>query len=518
MRSLYPALLASLLVLSPLACKHSGGARTPTDSTTARPSGPNMPKPLKLPADPQAVVHVESPNALLSEILAYAPGSMSPRQAVAQALQQSGQGFETQLFQHVGMGRAWNMAIVEGQTIVHVPVRKASLDQLAAMLSKYPAEGDFGAVKIPRPQGQQGPKLAFLDRDNAMLTLADDLRGIATGPELGRAYGKQEINIDVTRQQAARYGAELGAKRATVTGTLDDLKIELEGAPALPPETRITDGALTGLLESKQIALGGSTKYVDYKKEVDSMISQGRRQVSSLPSIAQGNGKELLGRATGMLRTWNGRSMVGVGPANHVLLGFGADDPSKMGNATLHLIRGVQSNIETVKTLRSFGVNVNVPSVRFAPNKTKVGNDAIHVIALENASKYVPAQMRPLLAENNRLRVAMAFPERTGAGMFVIGPNCDVVLTTWLKDTQNATPAGKSQGHLASGTVAVGPKALEQLTQPGFEPLRLLGLSANRAPTKIIVKRQGQGDSQNYVIKLEREGRSGGGGKANAAP
>ena len=518
MRSLYPALLASLLALSPLACKQSGGnAKAPADSTTARPSGPKMPKPLKLPDSPQAVVHVDSPNALLSEVLAYSPASMSPRQAVAQALQQSGQTFESQLFQHIGLGRAWNMAIVEGQTIIHVPVQKASLDQLAAMLSKYPAEGDFGAVKIARPQGQQGPKLAFLDRKNAMLTLADDLPGIATGPELGRAYGKQAVNITVTAEQAARYGAQLGVERATITGSIDDLKIEVEGAPALPPEVRISDGALTGLLESKQIAVGGSTKYVDHKKEVDAMISQGRRQVSSLRSIAQGNAKELLGRATATLRHWNGRSMVGVGPANHLLLGFGAEDPTKMGEATLHLVRGVQSNIKTVKSLRSFGVNIDIPTVSFAPNKAKVGSDAIHVVALENASKYVPPELRPLLSSDNRLRIAMAFPNRAGAGMFVIGKDCDAVLATWLKDTQNATPAGKSQGHLAAGTVAVGPKALQQLAQPGFEPMKLLGLSANRAPTKVIVKRQGDGGAQNYIIKLERQ-RGSGGGQANATP
>ena len=111
----------------------------------------------------------------------------------------------------------------------------------------------------------------------------------------------------------------------------------------------------------------------------------------------------------------------------------------------------------------------------------------------------------------------MAFPNRAGAGMFVIGKDCDAVLATWLKDTQNATPAGKSQGHLAAGTVAVGPKALQQLAQPGFEPMKLLGLSANRAPTKVIVKRQGDGGAQNYIIKLERQ-RGSGGGHANATP
>ncbi|MCR9162968.1 MAG: hypothetical protein ACE37F_14715 [Nannocystaceae bacterium] len=515
MRSLYPALLASLLALSPLACKRNtgggGASKGPTDSTTARPSAPTMPKPLDLPATPQAVVHVDVPKDLLAEVLAYSPNAMTPRQAVAQALKNSGRSFETQVFQHIGLGRAWNMATVKGQTIVHVPVKKAAVPQLAAMLSKFAPEGDFGAVRITRPQGEAGPKLAFLDKGNAMLTLADDLRGIATGPELGRKYGKQDVNITVTKAQAARYGGQLGAERATVTGSIANLKIELEGAPPIPADASITEGALTGLIESKQIAVGATTKYVDFKKDVDGIISRGRRQVSSLPGLAQGNAKELLNRGAGMMRTWNGRSMVGVGPANHVLLGFGANDPSKMSNATLYFIRGVQSNIKTIKSLRSFGVKIDVPSVSFAANKMKVGNEAIHVVALENASKYVPADLRALLTENNRLRIAMAFPSRAGAGMVVVGRNADTVLAKWLEDTKGGTPAGKSQGHLAAGTVAVGPKVLQRLGQSEFNPQSLLGLSANRPPTKIIVKRQGQ----NYVIKLERSGNAGGRAKVS---
>lgn len=518
MRSLYPALLASLLALSPLACKRnnggSGSSKGPNDSTTARPSGPKMPKPIDLPANPQAVVHVAVPKDLLSEVLKYSPESITPRQAVTQALQSSGRSFENQVVQHIGLRRAWNMARVKGQTIVHVPVKDASVQQLAAMLSKFAPEGDFGAVKIQRPQGEDGPKLAFLDKDNGMLTLADDLRGIATGPELGRKYGRQAVNITVTKAQAARYGGQLEAERVTVTGSLSDLKIKLEGAPPLPADTPITEGALTGLVESKQIALGGTTKYVNYKKDVDRIISQGRRQVSSLPSLAQGNAKELLNRAAGMLRTWNGRTMVGVGPANHVLLGLGANDPEKMSNSTLYFIRGVISNIKTVKSLRSFGVKIDVPTVTFAANKTKVGNDAIHVVALKGASKYVPAEMRSLLTEDNRLRVAMAFPKRAGAGMLVVGRNADVVLTKWLQDTKNGTAAGKSQGHLAAGTVAVGPKILQRLLQSEFNPKDLLGLNANRPPTKIVVKRH----DQDYVIKLKRPGQGGGGKPKVATP
>jgi|GEM_PF-2328230 len=515
MRSLYPALLASLLALSPLACKRSGSPKAPSDSTTARPSGPKMPKPLDLPAQPQAVVHVASPNTLVAKALEYSGTTMKPRQVVTQALQSSGLAFENQVFPHIGMSRPWNMAIVKGQTIVHVPVRKSALDNLAAALSRMTPEGDFGAVMIPRPEGQDGPKLAFLDRDNAMLTLADDLRGIATGPELGRAYGKQGVNITITKEQAARYGADLGVRRATVTGPgIEDLRIKLEGAPPIPAEARITDGALTGLLESDQIALGGSTKYVDYKKDVEEIIRQGKRQVASLPSIAQGNGKELMKRASGMLRTWNGRSMVGVGPANHVLLGFGADDPAKMGNSTLFFIRGVLSNIKTIKSLRSFGVKINVPSLRFTANKLEAAGHPIHTMTLDGASKYVPAEFRGLINEENRLRFAMAFPKRAGAGMVVIGPNAKTVLARWLEENKKATPGGKSLGHLASGTVAVGPKALQRLAQPEFNPASLLGLSANRKPTKIVLKRQGE----DYVIRLKQRGKGGGGKPKVATP
>ncbi len=516
MRPLYPALLASLLALSPLACKRSGGgaAKAPTDSTTARPDAPAMPKPLALPAKPDGLVHVAAPKDLLEEALSYAPGSMTARAAVAQALKKSGLGFESQVFQHVGMGRAWNMAIVKGQTIVHVPVIKGHEAQLSAMLAKLPPEGEFGAVRLQRAEGEQGPKLAFFDKQNNMLTLAGDLRGIATGPDLGRTYGKQGVSITVTAEQAARYGAKLGARRATATGSgTDDLRIELEGAPALPASLRISEGALTGLLESEQIALGGSTKYVDYKKDVDRIMAQGRRQVSSLPGMAQGNAKELLGRAGGLMRTWNGRTMVGVGPANHVLLGFGTDDATKMNNSSLHLIRGVQSNIKTIKSLKKFGVNIpNVPSVSFSPNKTKVAGQSIHVVALENARKYVPSEYHQLLTSNDRLRISMVFPKRAGAGMVVIGPNSEAVLSRWVQDTQGATPGGKSEGHLASATVAVGAKALGQLASPEFVPATLMGLSANRAPTKIVVKRQ----DQNYVIKLKRENPAGGKPKTSA--
>ncbi len=514
MRTLYPALLASLLALSPLSCKRSGSdAKAPSDSTTARPAGAaKMPRPLDLPANPEGLVHVDTPSAFIDAALAYAPGQATSRDVIDQALAASGLKFESQIFPYVGLNRAWNMAQVGGQTIVHVPVRPNVSTQLGAILGRLPPEGDFGAVKIPRGQGERGPRLAFFDAQNDMLTLADDLRGIATGPELGRTYGKQGVNIVLTKEQAARYGGILPVSRVVATGkSADDLELTIEGAPALPAEARITDGALTGLLESSEIALGGSTKYVDYKKDVEAIINQGRRQVSSLPSIAQGNGNDLLKRGASMLRQWNGRSMVGVGPANHVLLGFGADDPEKMGNAALYLMRGILSNIKTVKSLRSFGVKIDVPTIRFAPSAATAAGQQIHMIGIESAKRYVPAEFHRLINDDGRLRIALAFPRRSGAGMVTIGPDAKGVMTRWLENTKSATTADKSQSHLASGTIAVGPQALQSLAAPDFNPAAMLGLSARRAPTKIVVRRQGQ----DYVVRIH--GDAGGGGNARVA-
>ena len=83
-----------------------------------------------------------------------------------------------------------------------------------------------------------------------------------------------------------------------------------------------------------------------------------------------------------------------------------------------------------------------------------------------------------------------------------------------LLNPPGATPGAKSEGHLASATVAVGAKALSQLGSPEFNPATLMGLSANRTPTKIVIKRQ----DQNYVIKLKRDKAKGAGNARTSAP
>lgn len=518
MRLLPSVLIASALALSPLACKRDNGpgeAKRPADTTTQRPKGPKMPRPLKLPADPRAVVHVDVPKALLNNVLAYAGSEQKPKDVLQEAAAASNMGIAKTFVPHLGLGRAWNMAQVDDQTIIHVPIRKASVAKVAALLSSMKPVGEFGAVDLGRPAGEPGPTIAFFDQQNMMLTLANDLRGIATGPELGRAYGKQGINISINKAQAARYGAQLPVKRVRAQGkSLDDLLITLEGVPQTQEleilHTQIGKGALTGLLDSPQIALGGTSTYRNYKQNVDSIISQAKRTTSKQSFLIRGNFEDMTKRLSSMLRSWNGRVMAGVGPANHVTIGMGSDDPARMSKSTLFFIRGAIDNIKTAKT---FGIG-GIPNVRFQPNASKAGGEPIHVVSLDRARGFVPSDLHGLLDESGRLRIAMAFPSNRGAGMIVLGPKAPDVLTKWVGDTKNATPPGKSSDHLLAATLAIGPKKILSLVQSKDDPRALLSTNANRPPTKLVVRKEGD----TYTIRLRKKAGAKGGKPRNATP
>ena len=144
--------------------------------------------------------------AALTQIAAYAPGESGPRELLAQALAGSNAGFERQLVPHVALSRPIDLAIVHGQTIMHVPLQPKSVATVANMLASLPPEGKFGAVRLQRGPEDRGPKLAYLDKQLGTITLADDLRGIVTGPELAGAYGKKGLYITVNAAQAAKYG------------------------------------------------------------------------------------------------------------------------------------------------------------------------------------------------------------------------------------------------------------------------------------------------------------------------
>ncbi len=486
MRTVTRVLVASLLALAPVSCRQTVNASQPGPQPTAKPTRkPGMPQPLRLPATPDAALHVDDLKAALAQVAAYAPGDAGPRELLAQALAQTNAGFEKQLVQYVALSRPIDIAMVHGQTIMHIPLQPKGVAAVANTLASLPPEGEFGAVKLQRAPEDRGPKLAYLDKERGTITLADDLRGIVTGPELAGAYGKKGLYITVTAEQAAKYGLELPAESLVIEGEgIHDFQLEAVGVQQQPGMDKMADGALTGMLESPNVAIGFSTKYANYKTDVNKILSDASREVSKQNFLVRGNLEEMLARFKAMARAWNGRVMVGVGPSRHVLLGIGSDD-AKFGTKTLYFISGLMSNLKTAET---FGIG-GLPDIRFSRNKDNGAGTNIHVIALESARKYVPAPYHALLNERGDLRVCFGFPQRAGGAMAAVGPNCQAVLKQWLEDTANATPGDRTRDHFAAATIAVGPGAVKKVLADETGAAAF-DLTANAKPTRFVVRRK----------------------------
>ncbi len=482
------------LCLAGPSCKRtteSGTSGPDRAKAVRKPRPPGMPQPLRLPDHPVAAVHLQSPDEVLRTAAAYTPqpDDDDPIALLRRLSTRGGDAFEAKVAPWIDPTRAWDGAVVEGQSIVHVPIARSHLDDAARLLSGLPAEGKFGAVALARPPGEHGPKLAYLDRDAATLTLADTLPGIATGRELARAYGKQPFFVTVDATQARAWGVELPVQRVTVRGQgLHAFELETEGVPRdIPDFDKLADGALPGILEAPQVAVGVSTRYAQHEQTVRTIISRATRTVEKQSFLVRGNLEDLLRRANAVLRSWNGRVMVGIGPSRHVLLAFGTDDPKKTDGALVHFMTGVMSNLGLAKSL---GFGSSVPSVRFQKKKLEVNGVPIHVVALENARKQVPPELAALVDARGDLRVAIAFPPRAGTGMFVAGPDASNVLADWLQQIADATPANDSRGDLLAATLAVEPSALVPVLQDATGS-QVLSLSAGREPTKIVLRRQG---------------------------
>jgi hypothetical protein len=498
-RSLVLAALTASLAAAP-ACKRnnsatdtapgtataSDGAAKDAPKRARRPAG--MPRPLRLPADAPIVIHVQAPGQALAGLQAYAPQLPEGRTLLQELVSQlaSAGELEQQLAGAIDLERPFDVASVDGQLIVHVPILPARVESVATLLADKPPMGRFGAVDLQRG-AVPGPKLAWLDRESSTLTLADDERGLATGRHLAKAYGEQPLRVQLQGAEARKYAPQLLLERLDVRGAgVHDFELEAKG---VPPETFaqlewLQAGALTGLLESPRIAVGASSKYTHHERDVKRLLSDLNRQVDRQNFLVKGTLEDLLRRFGSVARSWNGRTMVGVGPKNHVLLGMGAHSSQKMGGALFHLLNGVLDNLELARS-----IGLDVPKIRFQRNKASAAGSNISVVALEDARSFLPPEARSLIDGRGDLRIAVAFPERSGAGLVVIGPDCSTVLGHWLEDIAEATPASESQDHFVSATLAVEPAAVEPVLANGGDLTALLGLSAAREPTRITVAR-----------------------------
>ncbi|MEM7153705.1 MAG: hypothetical protein AAF799_12735 [Myxococcota bacterium] len=449
-----------------------------------------MPRPLRLPANAPIIVHIQQPAQMMATLEAYAPDLPRGRALLQQAISQgNGQPIDEALATAVNMRKPWDMASVDGQLIVQVPLLPGKVQSVAAALADKPPVGRFGAVDLQRGAAP-GPKLAWLDRDSATLTLADTERGLATGSKLASAYGKQPLRVEIEATEAQRLMPQLQMKLESVEirgAGAHDFEAVLEGVPseAFAQIEKLESGSLTGLLESSQIAVGASSKYTDHAKDVKNILADAKRTVDRQNFLVRDTLEGLRKRLGTTLRSWNGRVMVGVAPGKTVLVGFGADDPKHMGGALYHLLTGIIDNLGTARSL-----GIEVPRLRFKRNAVRAAEQNIAILVLERARKYLPPEATPLIDDRGELRIAFAFPNRTGAGMMALGPASESAMTKWLEDTAKATPASESSDHYMAGTVAVDPGSLASLAK-GVDLGAVLGLTAERDPTRITLTRDG---------------------------
>ena len=456
----------------------------------ARPRG--MPRPLPLPSHPKFAVHVAIPQQALAALGQLTGQGSDPRAVMRMLAAEIPAAFgAATFFDAVDLERPCSAVLVENQLVIRFGIRPGAMTDTRRMLASRPAVGNFGAVELARPtEGDPvdpaPPRLAWLDDDTATLTLATDERGLATGRELAGTYGKAGLFLTIDGAEIRKAVPQFPFDRIGLEGkSVADFHITAQGDGAIEGLDQITEGALTGLLSTPELAAGVSSRYAKYESVVKSMISEASRTVEKQNFLVQGVLEDMLKRYKSVLRSWNGRVMVGVGPKAHLITALGSDDPKKGAAALTSLIDAVMGNLDLART---FGVSV--PKLRFKRNRMVAAGVSIHVLAVENARKSLPPELAGLIDDKGDLRIAFGGSENAGAVLFAVGPTATESLARWIESTKDAAPGHKTKGDLVAATFAVDAGAIPGLASGSPSLATLLTLAPQRAPTEVVATRK----------------------------
>lgn len=469
-------------------CHRKVGTDEPTHHRVKaeRPKPPpkNMPKPLPLPAKPLFAVHVADPAQAMTA-LGELSGRGDLRGLLAELAESTTIGFDPALAHHVDLQRPWSAAVVENQLVVNLPIDRQQLRSVAQLLANKQKVGDFGAVSLGRQPGTMSLAMAWLDEPNATLALAGTEQGIATARELAHEYGKHGIFATLDGNELRKHVPEFPFVRVGVEGEhVGDFHVVLEQPSHIEGLDRISEGALTGLLHSGDLVAGASSRYAGYQAVVKKMISDATRMVDKQNFLVQGVLQDMLKRYNTVLRSWNGKVMVGLGPKQHVVIAMGADDPGKAAGALGNFISAANDNLELART---FGVSV--PRLHFKRKVAQAAGVDVHRLVVDKARSFLPPELAPLIHKDGALHIAFAGSQHSGAVMFAAGPDATTALTRWLEQTKGAPAAPSSNGHLIAASIAVEPETLQGLQ--GAESLGpLLALAPQRPPTSAVVTRK----------------------------
>ncbi len=517
---LRPVLLGAFLAGA--SASAPGCKRDPADPDTRRANargnpGNRLPNPWPLPREPDGIVFVRNPGELLAQARAYSnrvPPDAEVSHWVLDGVQRP--TLEAKLSDTLSMDRPWILAHIEQETIVALPIGDDRVEAVGKLLSTFTPTGKFGAVLLPTPQTQpdsgpagkrdprradEAPAVAWLDRERRTLFLAETLRGLATGPKLEGAYGHRAFRMGIGRSIAKLTGDTFPFERLEITGdALDSFELrlrELDRTHAIWM-SEITPGALTGLLTSSQIAWGISSRWAEYEDAVGTVIKELTARVRDQNFLIRGVLEDLLRQLNAVLRAWNGKVMVGGGPANHMLAALGTEDTARAERAVLHLARGILDNLKLADT---FGFRV--PSLSLKKNARKVGDIGVHQITLGRANELVPSDVAPLL-DGHRLRVAMAFPAHAGAALVVAGPQAAEAAARWVRESKASRAKYDGTRDLASASFAVSPQSLRPVIETQ-SPMAGLAVEADRPATLGTLREEGN----ELVVRVHTEPDSG---------
>lgn len=497
-------LAAALALVAPACKKTPGGASAKSTSSPVRKgrddaarlaAGPRLPEPHRLAQEPDAGAYVAKPAALLASLDAYVPQAPALASLAEFVIgTQAPAELAGTLARHVAGERAWAAVHVAGEDIVSLPVRPDP--EIAAALRRFPARGDFGAVELPAPAldlpgadgSSAGPRLAWFDAQTNHLVFAVSERGLATSRQLDETYGARPVWGTLAAARGATLVPGFPYARVTASGEglhkLDVATIARRGEP-LPTPREIAPGALTGMLSDAGIAVGASTRWPGYKRAVGEIIREMNSSVDRAGFAAKMMLDPMVDQAAKVLRRWNGRVMVGVGPARHVRIGLGADDVGAAHRELLALLRMVLDNLQLARMF------AEVPGASLRKTQDQ---PLINVLTLDGLSRYVPAAGKSLLDDKGRLRIAIAASDHAGGVLVVVGPDPDPVLSRWVAQLGGGPAAQASADDLLAGTLAVSAEHLEPLMrQPASSAALLsavLGLSADRDPTRVVVEQK----------------------------
>lgn len=491
------SVLALLFTLSSCGCPNSAKGITQISARTPK---HRLPQPLPIPKASEAAAYIAMPSAVFTDLKLYYPQAAT-MSALTEALLQT-QGpvdLAKLLAPTIDPNRPWTAIQLVEEDILHLPLRKSQVATANAKLATYPTIGKFGAVTLPEPAQSQfvadkahgnQPRLAWIDPQTSTITFATSLRGLVTGRELPRAFAKTPIWLEVTQTHVQRYGLKMPFSRVTVQGPrLHDLQVQaaLLDKASLPQLNQISQGTLTGLLESANTTLGVSIRPANYQKMITQLVSDINRSVNQAGFLGKMMLNKLAQQSIAVIRSWNGRVFFGLGPNGHVLVGLGTDRPAQAYQQTLRLIRTLMDDLSVGRMLIGDLPRISLAKRGKEPHET-------YVITLANAQGLLVRQGAALLDKNGRLVIAFAFRERNGGMLAVIGPQAEAMLQTWSRAAASALPAKQSTQDLLAATAMVDAQQLEKLVETGVDDpnliARILRLKPNKPPLKLILQVQ----------------------------